>query len=205
MEWDFQPSCQCDVGQQQQINAAYYNRRGLFHLRRGVYEQALSYVKEAVTLDNTPEYWDDYGMALIAVRNCRRDTVLENWLASEVESTDHQRRFHNPDDKNYIFRNEYLQVVGRERGSFERLLARLQKVMGLGESPDWSYRIGSCVYEMPQGGTISRESTNVAELPGNGPERSDDVEADSRSLSRIVATNSAMQRPSSKPKSSRFA
>jgi len=202
VEWDFQQSCHCDEGQQQQINAAYYNRRGRFQLCREADEQALSYLKEAVTLDNTQEYLDDYGMALIAVRIRRQDSILEDWLASDVESADHQRGFHNPEDKHYIFRNEYLRVIGKQGGSFERLLARLQEVIRLGDSPYWSYSMGTCVYELPQVIMSSPEdSTNArAELPGNVPDRRNEVELDSGGLPSIVATNPMMQRRHSKLK-----
>ena len=129
-------------------------------------------------MDNTREYLDNYGMALIAERYRRKDHILEDWLAS----ADHQRVFYNPEDKHYIFRNEYLQVVGKQGGSFERLFARL-KVIRPGKVPYWSCSIETCVYELPHRSSPEDSTNAVFELSG------DEVELDSRSLPSIVSTN----------------
>jgi hypothetical protein len=140
LEWDFQPSCQCDESQQRQVSAAYYNRRGRFKLCRGDPEQALSYLREALRLENTLTYRDDCGMALIAVRRFRKDHILERWLAPGV---DPELTLYDPKDEDG-FRHDYLQVVGRQGDTFERLSARLDEVTRLTESPYWSYWMGRC-------------------------------------------------------------
>jgi len=157
-EWDFQQSCHCSVSQQQQINAAYYNRRGRFQLCRGAPEQALSYLKEALKLENKLAYRADYGMALIAVRRFRQDSILEGWLATGVGP---QLTLYDPEDENG-FRNDYLQVVGREGDTFERLSARLLEVIRLGDTPYWSYSMGKSIYELPS--QIDDSANDVAEL-----------------------------------------
>jgi len=154
----------------QQINAAYYNRRGHFWLCRAAYEQALSYFEEALRLEDTPAYRDDYGMALVAMQEFLRDPILEEWLRPGHDS---QLILNNPKDKYYGFRYEYLQAVGRQGDSFERLRARLEEVRSLSDSTYWSYWMGRCVYESRT--QVDRSSfVNVrTELNGSGSEHND--------------------------------
>ena len=156
-KWDFQPSCNCNVSQQQQINAAYYNRRGRFQLRRGAPELALGYLKEALKLKDTTAYQDDYGMALIDVQRLRKDDTLEDWLNQEVEP---QLTLHNPDE-DYGFRYDYINVVGRQGDNFDRLSARLEELKSLGESTYWSYSMGTCAYGLPQVERSSSEDSAI--------------------------------------------
>ncbi|KAH6717516.1 hypothetical protein BKA61DRAFT_715798 [Leptodontidium sp. MPI-SDFR-AT-0119] len=68
------------------LNACYYNARGLFHLSRGNPLLALSYFNEAHEQNRgSDEIHLNLGMALVAVRNSRRDEELESYLAMEKE------------------------------------------------------------------------------------------------------------------------
>ena len=187
VKWNFQPSCRCGVGQQQQIKAEYYNRRGRFQLCRNAPFQALSYFKEALRLEKTSTYLDDYGMALVAMQHTLRDPILEDLLRSRDDS---QLTLDDPADKYSGFRRDYLQVVGRSENSLRRLSARLQEITRFGENTYWSHSMGRWGYELrPQIDSVLCEGpTNAtAELLGNGSEHRGESGTDA---SRSTSTGS---------------
>ncbi|KAF2671462.1 hypothetical protein BT63DRAFT_423665 [Microthyrium microscopicum] len=131
VEWEYYDLCYCTEEEQELANAAYYNRRGLFQLHRGAFEKALCYLQEAVRLQNTARFRDDYGMALIAVREVRKDPKVERLL----ELAASQER---PPGVLPWFVNDYLNIVGIDDDSYARLSALLQRSRILPQSWSWS-------------------------------------------------------------------
>ena len=197
LEWDFQPSCCCGELQRNRDNAEYYKLRGHFQLCKKAPEKALIYLREAQKLDNT--YLDDYGMALIAVRQSRQDPALEDILASEAPP---QKTLYYPGKDGFI--HDYLQVIGRQDEVYERLRKQLQDLENSGKVQYWTCPVRKCVHELPlhTNENLSECSVNAPiELPGDEVVRKVKGESNSgRVLStpKIVATNSVEPKPSFK-------
>jgi hypothetical protein len=162
LTWRFFRSCCCDEASEEPIslacnplhwkqeNARYYNRRGRFFLRRGALlrdgdcaEVAWKYLNEAWRLDHeNKSYQDDYEMALIAVRQERRDPVLDQMVATRPDLS----RIPSSGDEGYWFRMEYMNRV-EMTGRLPWLEARLNAVRGrpawdasrLVIPPEWSF------------------------------------------------------------------
>ncbi|KAF4628830.1 hypothetical protein G7Y89_g9323 [Cudoniella acicularis] len=81
LEFKFYVSCLCTKKYQEQQNAAYYNRRGVFQIRRGKAEIATQYLREAQHLDQrNGEIRRNYAMALVRMRSILNDRHLEDYL-----------------------------------------------------------------------------------------------------------------------------
>ena len=74
MDIKFTASCCCNPQDQNQVNAAYYNQRGRFHLYRDSPKHALPFMREAYRLVITNRtYRDDYFMARVAAGKFEMD------------------------------------------------------------------------------------------------------------------------------------
>ncbi len=84
LQWRFTPSCNCSIKEQMLKDAAYYSRRGLFHLRKQSKENAelaYQYLRAAHNQDwNNERIRECYAMALVELRKYRNDPMLDGHL-----------------------------------------------------------------------------------------------------------------------------
>lgn len=141
IRWHYVASCPCSRDVQDQANAFFYNQRGRFHFQRRDFEHALTYMREAFKLALTnKEYFDDYCMTLVAVR--QRDPTPEEYYMLGVD-------VHN------AFRSEY--AIMRSRGAnIAALQERIREVLGQAQLKQQS---------LSSGWAYSNVTPSVAELP----------------------------------------
>ncbi|KAF2648285.1 hypothetical protein K491DRAFT_784188 [Lophiostoma macrostomum CBS 122681] len=166
VRWNFIPSCYCDEHQQQQINAAYYNRRGHFHFQRHDLDAALTYMREAANCASKDSaYFDDYCMVLVAVR--QKDATPEESYMSDF----------NPQNS---LRNEYVFMRSRivDVGPLEE---RIRELLRAGQMQQqrlrggWAYSdVMPVVAELPTTGFDARPQGQIYELQGRDNGKHDD-------------------------------
>lgn len=140
LQWNFHPSTTLGLEDLRFIDARYYYRRGLFFLRQQTPESielAYGYLREAHTQDfdskdNSETIRIAYARALIALREKRRDPILEAYLAR----SDRRQPMPLISDANLEFRNEYTNFLVTV-GSVERTRARVG--VGVGMTREWSW------------------------------------------------------------------
>ncbi|PMD20198.1 hypothetical protein NA56DRAFT_187210 [Hyaloscypha hepaticicola] len=84
--WNFKMSCDCSETSQQKADASYYSQRGLFHMRRGDFELAYCYLREAY-FQNPKDRGirSRYVKALSEFRAFLKDPALEQYLAKHSQ------------------------------------------------------------------------------------------------------------------------
>lgn len=154
-KWHFISSNNISEEDQNQLNAVYFSRRGLFHLSRGNPEIALEYLREALMQDGSnPEIRDNHVMALIAVHRHIQDLPTNQAILNGG----------NP--KYTAFRNDawMLNAIGPRLRELEDRLGRLPTEV----NEEWSYemalgRAGSWL------GIRHGAPINYVELQGSDP------------------------------------
>jgi len=129
------------------MNAAYYNKRGLFQISRGNPWLALLYLREAHEQDRSSrEIHGNLGMALVAVRQIERDDELERYLVLPAGTRPNQSVLKGGDGDLGDFRMAYVGMV-TEGWNMDMLESRLEAFRrsnvqrGRDRDEAWSYEM----------------------------------------------------------------
>jgi hypothetical protein len=169
-------TCSYTLSQQRAMNAAYYNKRGLFQISRGNPWLALRYLREAHEQDRSGlEIHGNFGMALVAVRQIERDDELERYIALPAGTRPNQSVLKRGDGDLGDFRMAYVGMVteGWNMGMLEgRLEAFRRSNERRGRDGDevWSYEMLSGGGKVPifeVGELRDLFAEGLVEMPGS--------------------------------------
>jgi hypothetical protein len=112
--WNFKMSCDCSEASQRKADASYYKLRGMFHMKRGDFELAYGYLREA-HIQNPKDggIRSRYVKALNEFRASLRDPALEQYLAQHTRGAELYMPFPANDSSSAVarFRHDYVRMM----------------------------------------------------------------------------------------------
>ncbi len=135
--WNFEKSCDCSETSQQKADASYYSQRGVFHMKRGDFELAYCYLREAY-FQNPKDRGirSRYVKALSEFRAFLKDPELEQHLAKHSQWNGLPLPFSADDSLTIVarFRQDYILMMTTTLGLTEGELN-----LDMAQQKEWSY------------------------------------------------------------------
>lgn len=135
--WNFKMSCDCSERSQQKADASYYSQRGVFHMKRGDFELAYCYLREAYFQNPKDRgIQSRYVKALSEFRAFLKDPALEEYLAKHSHWNGLPLPFPANDSSPTVarFRQDYVLMMTTTLG-----LTEAELNLDMTQQNEWSY------------------------------------------------------------------